>query len=302
MTEVVAVPGPWTHRTVSARGARFHVAEAGDGPLVLFLHGFPEYWWAWRHQLPAFAGSGYRAAALDLRGVGGSDHTPRGYDLESMADDVAGVIRALGASDAVLVGHDWGGLIGWTLGALQPDLVRRLVAVSAAHPRRLRHHTLSRPSQFRAVGYAWTMQTPWLPERRLVADDAAYVERLLRSWSGPGWPDAESVAHYRAAMQLGNTAYCTAEYHRWAVRSLVRPDGLRFARRMRAPLPMPVLQLQGALDPCTLPGTARGSDEYVTGPYRWDLLDGIGHFPHEEAPEAFCRSVIQWLDDVEPEL
>ena len=76
----VRLDGPWTHRDVAANGARFHIAEMGDGPLVLLLHGFPQFWWTWRHQLTALADAGFRAVAMDLRGVGGSDRTPRGYD------------------------------------------------------------------------------------------------------------------------------------------------------------------------------------------------------------------------------
>lgn len=301
MTDVVEVPGPWRHRTLTARGARFHVAEAGDGPLVLFLHGFPEYWWAWRHQLPAFAASGYRAVALDMRGVGGSDHTPRGYDLPSLADDVAGVIGALGESNAVVVGHSWGGLVAWSTAALHPRTVHRLVAVSAAHPRVLRLRTLT-GRQLGMLGYAWRMQTPWLPERRLVRDDGAYVEHLLRRWSGDDWPDTATAAQYRAAMQLGNTAYCTAEYHRWAVRSLFRPDGVRFLRQMRAPIGSPVLQVHGDRDRLVLSSTVAGAERYVSGPYRRELMAAAGHFPHEQAPQAFTEVVLQWLHDVEPEL
>lgn len=301
MTEVVEVPGPWRHRTLTARGSRFHVAEAGDGPLVLFVHGFPEFWWAWRHQLPAFAGSGYRAVALDLRGVGGSDHTPRGYDLPSLADDVAGVIGALGEARAVVVGHSWGGLVGWTLAALRPDLVDRFVAVSAAHPRALRRRALT-SLQASRFGWALRMQLPWLPERHLVADDAAFVEQLLRRWSVDDWPDTQTAARYRAAMQLGNTAYCTAEYHRWAVRSQVRPDGIGYLRRMRASIGCPVLQVHGERDPLLLTRTAEAATPYLTGPRRFLQIPGVGHFPHEQAPEAFSESVLGWLHDVEPEL
>lgn len=111
--------GLWTHRDVAANGARFHVAETGEGPLVLFLHGFPEFWWAWRHQLPAVASAGYRAAAMDLRGYGGSDKTPRGYDPTTLAGDVAGVIRTLGVRSAVLVGQGWGGYVGWAVASTQ---------------------------------------------------------------------------------------------------------------------------------------------------------------------------------------
>ncbi|MDH4159357.1 MAG: alpha/beta hydrolase [Actinomycetota bacterium] len=302
MTDSIEVPGPWQHRKVTARGTRFHVAEAGDGPLVLFLHGFPEFWWAWRHQLPAFASSGYRAVAVDLKGVGASDHPPRGYDVPSLADDMAGVIRALGAEDAVVVGHDWGGLLGWTLGSQHPELVRRLVVLSAAHPRQLRAGTLTRPRQLLASQYAWQMQLPWLPERRMARDSGGYVEELLRAWSAPGWPDPATAARYRAAMQLGNTAYCFTEYHRWAIRSLVRVDGLSFARRMRTPVAAPVLQIHGALDTCVLPSTAAGGGAYVSGQYRWQELPDVGHFPHEEAPDAVNSLVTHWLDEVEPAL
>ena len=84
----VQLDGPWTHRDVAANGARFHIAEIGEGPLVMFVHGFPQFWWAWRHQLKDLAEAGFRAVAMDLRGVGGSDRTPRGYDPGNLALDV----------------------------------------------------------------------------------------------------------------------------------------------------------------------------------------------------------------------
>ncbi len=101
---VIQISGPWSHRSVTANGTRFHVASMGDGPLVLLLHGFPEFWWTWRHQLVALADAGYRAVAVDLRGYGGSDKPPRGYDLMTAAADIAGLIRALGEANAVVVG------------------------------------------------------------------------------------------------------------------------------------------------------------------------------------------------------
>jgi alpha/beta hydrolase family protein len=101
----VQLAGPWAHRTVSANGTRFHIAEAGDGPLVLLLHGFPEFWWTWRHQLTWLPEAGFRAVAVDLRGYGGSDKPPRGYDLVTAAADAAGLIRALGEANAIVVGR-----------------------------------------------------------------------------------------------------------------------------------------------------------------------------------------------------
>ena len=128
---------------MAANGARFHIAEVGDGPLVLLLHGFPQFWWTWRHQLTALAEAGFRAVAMDLRGVGGSDRTPRGYDPANLALDITGVIRSLGEPDAALVGHDLGGYLAWTAAVMRPKLVRRLAVASMPHPRRWRSAMLS---------------------------------------------------------------------------------------------------------------------------------------------------------------
>jgi len=297
----VLIDGPWTHRDVAANGARFHVAEMGDGPLVLLVHGFPQFWWAWRHQLVALAGAGYRAVAMDLRGYGNSDKTPRGYDPLTLSLDITGVIRALGEADAVIVGHDWGGFLGWTAAALRPKLVRRLVAVGMPHPRRLRATLFSDRRQFVASSHILGFQRPWAPERQLVRHGGAYVEDLLNAWSGPGWPDEEATLRYRRAMAVPGVAHCSLEPFRWFIRSVPRPDGVQFAARMRTPVDVPTLQVHGALDGAYLPSSARGSGEYVEAYYRWRLFDGVGHFVHEEAPAAFSEELLRWLADPEPD-
>ena len=285
---------------VSANGARFHVACTGDGPLVLFLHGFPEFWWAWRHQLPVLAAAGFRAAAMDLRGYGASDKPPRGYDPRTLAADVAGVIRSLGARDAVVVGHGWGGLATWSVAVLHPEQVHRIAVVSMPHPMRLRSAHLSDPAQVSASRHVLSFQRPVLPERALMRNDAALVGRLLRTWSSPGWPDPEADRRYRAAMQIPGVANCSLEPYRWALRSVARSDGVRYARHMRKPVTAPTLQLHGENDPVLLPRSAVGSDQYVDAPYRWRLLPGVGHFPHEEKPDAFNAELVSWLQDPEP--
>jgi pimeloyl-ACP methyl ester carboxylesterase len=299
---IVEIDGPWTHRMVSAGGTRFHVVVAGEGPLVLLLHGFPQFWWSWHHQVVSLAAAGYRAAAVDLRGYGGSDKPPRGYDLVTLAADAAGLVRALGEANACVVGHDWGGLLGWTMAVQHPKTVNRLAVVGAPHPLRLRRAVLTDPrGQAWAARHTAAFQVPMLPERRLVRDDAALVGRLLRDWSGPGFPDERTESLARRAFQIPGVAHCAMEYHRWLVRSLARPDGLRYARRMRAQIHVPTLQLHGALDRCTLPATAQGSGQYVTAPYRWKLIDGAGHFPHQERPDTFDAHLLGWLADPEPE-
>ena len=286
---------------VAANGARFHVAVAGDGPLVLLLHGFPQFWWAWRHQLPALAERGYRAAAMDLRGFGASDKPPRGYDPRTLAEDVSGVVRSLGERDAVVVGLGLGGLVAWTLAVVHPRQVRRLVAVSMPHPRRLRRSHLTDARQLRASRHVIGYQRPVLPERGLVADDAQQVADLLHDWAGPGFPDDEAERRYRQAAQIPGVAHCALESYRWAVRSIPRPDGLRYARRMASPVTVPTLQVHGALDRCVLPTSAQGSGRYVEAPYRWHLMAGVGHFAPEEDPSTFTSVVGDWLADPGPE-
>jgi pimeloyl-ACP methyl ester carboxylesterase len=298
----VYLDGPWSHRSVSANGTRFHIAENGDGPLVLLLHGFPEFWWTWRRQLSTLAAAGFRAVALDLRGFGGSDKPPRGYDLITAASDAAGLIRSLGEANAVVVGHDWGGMIAWSMAAYFPKVVRRLAVVSAPHPLRLRSSVVFDPfGQGKSSGYAFGFQLPILPERQLLKHHAERVGEILASWSGPGWPDPATEETYRAAMCLPSVAHSALEYHRWLLRSRLRPDGVRYGRAMRSPVQAPTLQIHGSLDSCIRPRTARGSGGFVDAPYRWRLLDGAGHFPHEELPERFDLELSSWLADPEPE-
>lgn len=298
----IELPGPWRHLRVSAHGARFHVALSGSsGPLVLLLHGFPEFWWSWRHQLPVLADAGFRAAAMDLRGYGSSDKTPRGYDPVTLAGDVAAVINALGEQEAVVVGHGWGGIVGWAVATVHPRHVRGLVAVGAPHPLLLRS-TNGWSSKARQLGALGAFQLPWLPERALIADDAALVERLLRRWSAPGsaFPNGEEASRYREAMRIWPAPHCALEYQRWLVRSYLRTDGRRFAGRLQEPVRCPVLQVHGLDDPAMSPDLARLSEQHVAAPFQWEPILGAGHFPHEERPHAFSGTLEGWLTSTTP--
>ncbi len=286
--------GPWTHRDVAANGARFHVAEAGTGPLVVLLHGFPEFWWAWRHQLPAVAAAGYRCVAMDLRGYGESDKTPRGYDPMTLAADVAGVIRTLGTRSGVVVGQGWGGYIGWTVAAARPDCVDALCAVAAPHPSEL----LKTPLRLAArapMGHLAVMQVPWFPERQIRR--GAYIARHLRRWSSPNsdFPTVAEVEAYTAAMAAWPAPHCAIEYHRWLVRSRARADGRAFARLMRPAVTMPVLQVIGADDPAISLTAVQRSARHVDGHHSVVTIDGAGHFPHEEQPATFTETLLRWL-------
>ncbi len=299
--EAIWVEGPWEHRDVAANGARFHTAQLGEGPLVLLMHGFPEYWWAWHRLLPVLADAGYRAVAMDLRGYGGSDHTPHGYDPHTLSADAAGVVRSLGESHAVMVGHGWGAMIAWAAAVMRLSAVCAIVPVAMPHPVRLRRAMLSDPDQRKRSRYAFGYQWPFAPERALTRHNGARVAEILRDWSAtPDWPDPTSDAMYRAAIQFSSTAHCALEYHRWAIRSIPRPDGRRFQQRMASPVRQPVLHVVGGADDTMLPRSNDGSEEHVRGPYTRVDLPGVGHFPHEEAPDAFAALLVDWLADLPP--
>jgi pimeloyl-ACP methyl ester carboxylesterase len=294
----VLVDGPWTHRFVNANGTRFHVVEAGTGPLVLFLHGFPECWFAWERQVVSVSEAGFRAVAVDMRGYGASDKPPRGYDGYTMAGDIAGLIRALGERGATLVGAGYGGMIGWATACFHPKLVSRLVVVSAAHPLRLRAGLFADPrGQLAASLPLLRFQVPRF-EHALTRDGAAMIGEYLRRWAGPSWRSTASFRDYetrcREAFRIPQTAFCALEAYRWSFRSVLRLQGYRFVKQIQQPIISPTLHLHGALDPAVLPRTALGSGRYVLAGYEWRLLDDVGHFPHREAPDVVSSEVLRW--------
>lgn len=302
----VRLTGPWTHRDVFANGISLHVAEAGgDGPLVVLLHGFAENWWVWHHQLVDLADAGYRVVAVDLRGYGDSDKPPRGYDGWTLAGDIAGLVRALGERSAHLVGHAWGGFLAWTAATLHPRVAASVTVLGAGHPLAFRaaiRHGWYRRSlrpQFTAAAHLFRFQPPITPERTLVADRAAEVERYLRAWSAAEWTSTDEFTEVsgrlREAMLIPGVAHSALEYYRWAFRSQFRGDGRRFKAAVDAVCPAPVFQLHGGEDRCIVPATARASTRWARERSWLHVLPGVGHYPHLEAPAQTGKLLQSWL-------
>lgn len=295
----VMISGPWEHRNISANGAQFHVVLAGeedpDRPLVVLLHAFPQFWWAWRHQIPAIAAAGYRVAAMDLRGFAGSDKPPNRHETAVFARDVAGVIRSLGAAGAVVVGHGFGGTVAWSMPSLAPAVTRAVAVLANPHPRPL--HEIGRRLPLRAVARLARFQVPWFPERALREGDL--VRELLTAWSAPGNDGASSQADvYTEAMGLPFAAHSTMEHFRWLVRSTPRSDGRRYLRAVQAPVTVPVLSVRGAQDRL-LPGRTFARDaDYVDGELEQVVVPGAGHFLPEEAPEDVTSLLLDFLGRV----
>ncbi|WP_025346728.1 alpha/beta fold hydrolase [Nocardia nova] len=305
----VRFDGPWTHRDVHANGIRFHIAEGGGEdavgdparPLVVLLHGFGDFWWSWRHQLTGLTEAGYRAVAVDLRGYGDSDKPPRGYDGWTLAGDIAGLVRALGHTDATLVGHAEGGLVCWATAVLHPRVVRSIALLASPHPVALKRAVLRDHRQRTAyLPNFLRYQLPRYGEHLLTRQDGFEVERLVRDRVDPRWAATEefveTVQHMRSAIRIPGAAHCALEYQRWAFRSQWRPDGRRFLSAMREPVRVPTLILHGESDHYILESTLRGSARLAPD-RRVVRIPDAGHFAHQENPAAVTAELAELLGD-----
>ena len=219
MADSVADPTGLRHGHAELGEVRLHYVEAGEGPLVVLLHGFPEFWYGWRLQIPALAAAGFRVVAPDMRGYNLSSK-PTGaqaYAMHHLTGDVRDLIAERGAARAHLAGHDWGGAVAWATAAMHPQAIDRLAVLNLPHPRRMLAG-LRTPAQLRRSWYMFAFQLPWLPERLVAsgrwkwlragfehdARPGAYtvtdIERYIHAWSQPGALTG-SINYYRAAFR-----------------------------------------------------------------------------------------------------
>jgi len=305
---VTRIAGPWRHLDVHANGIRFQCVEALSSdlddetpptarPLVILLHGFGSFWWSWRHQLRGLSGA--RVVAVDLRGYGGSDKPPRGYDGWTLAGDTAGLIRALGHTSATLVGHADGGLVCWATAILHSRMVNAIALVSSPHPAALRRSVLTNADQRRALlPYLMRYQVPRWPEHVLTRDNADQLEVLVRSRSAGKWPASEdfseAIAYLRQAIQIPSAAHSALEYQRWAVRSQTRREGRQFMKLMDRRLDIPLLHIRGDADPYVLGDPVDRSRRYASRGL-FVGLSGVGHYAHEESPDGVNDELQRFL-------
>lgn len=307
---VTRIAGPWRHHDVHANGIRLQCVESLPDvdddtpttarPLVLLLHGFGSFWWSWRHQLRGLSDA--RLVAVDLRGYGGSDKPPRGYDGWTLAGDTAGLIRALGHTSATLVGHADGGLVCWATAVLHPRSVRAIALISSPHPGALKRSVMRCADQRRALmPTLMRYQLPRWPEHTLTRHGAEELELLVRHRASAQWVATDdftqTMAHVRPAIQIPSAAHCALEYQRWAVRSQMRSEGRRFLRLMDRQLEIPLLHLRGENDPYVLSDPVERSRRYVARG-RFTDIAGAGHYAHEEAPEATNQQLQRFFGEL----
>jgi pimeloyl-ACP methyl ester carboxylesterase len=275
-----------SHRRVNVGRLELHIAEVGQGPTVLCLHGFPAYWADWQEQMLALAAAGFRVVAPDLPGYAESDKLPNTLDYRSnlLADDLAGLIRALGVPNAHVIGHDWGGTLAYCLASQHAPLVNRLVVLNAGHPELFRL-ALRHFEQIRKSWYMFLFQLPWLPEwlvRRRSALALALRGMLVRK---AAMPDAE-LERYLVAMRTPGAAHSAVSYYRAAFRAPVR------ARRT---VSQKTLVLWGEQDTALSARLLLTSlSEYVPE-VRVERFANAGHWLHRDLPEIVAQRLIAFF-------
>lgn len=271
---------PLEHRHATVNGIDMHYVEAGSGPLVVLLHGFPEFWYSWRHQIPALNRAGFRVVAPDLRGYNESAK-PRPadeYRLTTLAADVAALIEHLGAP-CVLAGHDWGGAIAWLVAFTRPELLRRLIVLNMPHPVPLSRQLKRSRRQKLRMSYQLFFQPSFVPEALM----PFLLPAMLRR-SGRFTPD--EIAEYRIAWRKPGATRGMANYYR----ALWRHG--RELRRLVRRIDVPTLLIFGERDPVFTRETTEDFDEWV--PDLRVARVNAGHFVQTDEPETVSDLLIEF--------
>jgi pimeloyl-ACP methyl ester carboxylesterase len=258
---------------------------------VVLLHGFPEFWYAWRYQIPALAAAGFRVVAPDLRGYNTSDKPPRVRDYRPgvLAQDVADLIVALDAGSAAVAGHDWGGGLAWLVAMRYPERVQRLVVLNAPHPVRFLEGLRS-PRQLRRSWYVFAFQLPWLPERLVGARDFQALRRVLRQQpTRAGAFTADDIDRYIAAAAQPGAMRAAVNYYRAAFRAKPLAQ-LRSLRRVDAP----TLVIWGDQDRYL--GRELADPDPAWAPdVRVERITEASHWVQADAPERVSRLMVDFL-------
>jgi pimeloyl-ACP methyl ester carboxylesterase len=270
---------------------KLHYVEAGDGPLIVLLHGFPEFWFGWRLQIEPLAAAGFRVVAPDTRGYNLS-WKPEGfeaYGVDLLAADIRGLIRELGAESALLVGHDWGGSIAWTTAMNHPEVVDRLAILSAAHPRRLQEG-LHHPSQLRKSWYFFFFATPGLPEDVVHLRDWHFFRHFLDEANPPYTP--QEIERYVEAWSQPGAAAAMINYYRASVRQSQKEA----AAKLR-PISAPTLVIWGERDSYLGSELAEPDREDVPNLDRVERLDA-SHWVHHDQAQRVNQLLIDFFAPV----
>jgi len=283
-----------THGFADSQGVKIHYVTAGPtdpasrasekgAPLVVLLHGFPDYWYTWREQIPELS-KRHKVVAVDLRGYNESDK-PEGvesYGFEKLLGDVESVLAHFKAEKAVIAGHDWGGAIAWNFAMRRPEKTERLIILNLPHPRGLMRELASNPEQQKASEYAWGFQKP---------DAASRLNaEMLAFWVKDPEAKKKYVEAFKRSSLEGMLNYYKANFPRkpGADAPLVAPD--------LPPVKCPVLMIHGLKDSALLPAALNDTWKWVEGELTLVTIPGAGHFVQQDAAERVTRKMAEWLE------
>ena len=277
---------PWLHREGIINGVRLHWVEAGvkGSPLVILLHGFPEFWYSWRHQIPVLRREGYRVIAPDLRGYNLSEKPKSGFDSDTLTTDILELIKFAGETEARIVGHDCGAVIAWAFAARYPKHTKKLVILNAPPVQRLADY----------FDKSWFMFLLWL-----FPNFSEFVGGINRSWlisqslkyfsKDTEWLDEQTMELYRGSISRRGSLHCMMEYYRNIWTSSKQCE--QYNTTIRAP----TLVLWGEFDNAFQTELCNSLGDFVSNKFTLVLLDS-GHFIQEEIPQEVNRFLIQFLN------
>lgn len=286
----------WQHRFVETNGIRMHYVEQGQGFPVLLLHGFPELWYSWRYQIPALASAGFRAIAPDLRGYGETDK-PEGvesYDIHHLVGDLVGLLDGLGLERAVIVGHNWGGIITWQMALMVPQRVERVISLNTPFLER----GTARPTEvFKHVpdgrfNYILYFQQPGRAEADIEPNIEAWLEATMRQLAtNQSFITEQTLKVYGDAFRKGGLTG-PINYYRNFDRNWETTADLEGSK-----ITMPALMVCAENDPITTPQMAEGMESHVSN-LTTRLIKNCGHWTQQEQPDEVNRLIIEFLGDL----
>ncbi len=281
----------WQHNFIKTNGINLHYVSAGSGQLMLMLHGFPEFWYSWRHQLEEFA-TDYHTVAVDLRGYNDSDK-PEGlaaYQMSEFIEDVRGIITGLGYEDCILVAHDWGGAIAWNFAYAYPEMVEKLIVLNIPHPAKFAQG-LQTPEQLLKSWYILAFQIPLLPELLLQLND---YQAIKEAFSGmainkTAFSEADLNAYRDAAAKPGALT-AMINYYRGIFSQLFEGEP-----RTWSILDMPTLTIWGEADTALGKELTYGTEAYVRD-WQVKYIPNCSHWVQQEQPELVNRYMREFLE------
>lgn len=291
------MPAESTQRIVRANHIDFHVLEMGAGPLVLCLHGFPDTAHSFRHQMPALAAAGYRVVAPFMRGYAPSGPAPDGrYDSAALAEDVVALIEALGAREAVLLGHDWGAVAAYPAAASAPARVNKLIAMAVPYGSSFLNAMVTSYAQQKRSWYMYFFQAAFA-EAAVSHDNFKFLEKLWHDWS-PDWNwKAEDIEPLKNCFRNPGALSAALGYYRATLGAMMKipADALAAAAAPPPPINVPAMMLHGRDDGCIGAELLDGMEAFFPKGLRKEIIAGAGHFVHQEKPAEVNRLILDFL-------